>query len=101
MKLFSRIVMITNICFYISIIMRLITITDHNKAVNTSVPAAMNPAVATLVILGFIAIFLNVFYTVLFLIKYSRIRFGGTPRFIALFNLVTVPVQIIYYFFSR
>ena len=100
MRFFARFTLICNLCFVASIPLRLMEINSKmNNATNGSVK--LNPAISSIVVLGWIAIFINLFFAILFIARYSSKKMNGIPRWIVYFNLILLPVQIYYYFFSN
>lgn len=100
MRLFSKIVFICNICFYISLIGRLWMI-NRPVAEGSGDVVKLDPFISSVVALGWIAIFLNIAFVLLFLFRFPSKRMDNLGRFIIFFNLIALPAQIFYYFFSK
>ncbi len=100
MRTFSRIAFICNICFIISAILRVVELTKRAHGNNNA--AIPLPAVeGTIVILGFIAIFINVVFFLAFLVSKISNKTNSIPKFILWFNILLIPVEIWYSFFSN
>lgn len=99
MRFFARFTLIVNICFLASVVMRLIEIGNKAKDVaNGSVK--LNPFISSIVVLGWIAIFINLFFAILFIARYTSKKMNDIPKWIVYFNLILLPMQVYYYFFS-
>ncbi len=99
MKFFGRFVFLCNLCFILSAILRLVEIAQ--KAKGKSEALGFQPLISTLVILGYGAILVNIFFVVLFLFRYPTKKMNYLPRYIVFFNVVMLPVQFYYFFFSK
>ncbi len=98
MRFYSRIVLICNICFIISVVLRYIELSRRAHG-NTNGAIPFQPLEATLVILGYGAVIVNALFFVLALYGLATKKLGTIPRWIILFNLLIFPVQVYYHFF--
>ncbi len=100
MRTFSRIAFICNLCFIVSAIMRVVELTKRAHGNNNA--AIPLPVVeGTIVILGFIAIFVNLIFVIAVLVnKFSKKQLL-ISNFLLWFNLILFPVEIWYSFFSN
>jgi hypothetical protein len=57
------------------------------------------PIKATVIILGYGAIFVNLVFVILSLYWFATKKTGIIPRWIVLFNLLVFPLQLYYHFF--
>ena len=101
MRFFSKIVFICNICFIISVVMRLVEFgMRKNGNVNAVIP--LQAVEGTIVILGFIvAVLLNAAFVFVVLFRKSIKKPILVNNFILFFNLLLFPVEIWYSFFVR
>lgn len=100
MRFFSKVAFVCNICFIIALILRWIEV--HNRASgNFNGAIKFQPLEATLVILGYGAVFLNCIFFFLFIYGQLRKKIQLIPRWIVLFNLLIFPVQVYFFFFSN
>ncbi len=100
MRIFSKLVLICNLCFVAAVIMRLIEMGRRAKG-NLDAAIPIQSLEATLVLLGYGAIFLNIFFLFAVLIQLLRGNKQSLPRLLVLVNLVILPVQVWYFFFSN
>jgi hypothetical protein len=99
MRTFSKIAFICNICFIVSAIMRVVELTQRAKGNNNAVIPL--PAVeSTIVVLGVVAIFVNVVFLITFLFMKLAKKPLFLSKFLLRFNLFLLPVQIWYFFYS-
>ena len=98
MKFFAKVTFIFNVCFLLNV---LLTILPLGKNANGNFDGILGyqPLVSTLVILGQTAIFLNLAFIILYLVRYATKKGQGIPRWIAFFNLIILPAQLYYFFF--
>ena len=100
MRIFSRLVFICNLCFLASIVMRSIEVAKRSKG-------DLDPAIniqalqGTLVVLGYGAIFLNIAFVVWAVWALATARSRNLPHWLVWFNMLVLPVQIWYFFFSN
>ena len=59
------------------------------------------PLESTIAVLGYLAIFVNVIFFILFLVQFPARKMNGLGKFVVFFNLIMFPVQIYYFFFSN
>ena len=100
MRFFSKLVFICNICFYLSLLGRL-WIMSRPVVEGSTDAVKLNPFISTVVALGWVAIFFNIAFALLFLFRYPSKKMDGLQRFVVFFNLIALPAQIFYYFFSK
>ncbi len=99
MRFFSKLVAICNICFIIAVILRLVEI-NMRKAGNYDGALKYQPLEATVVILGYGAIFLNVIFVLFSIYWLLTKKIQLISRWIVLFNIVLFPLQVYFFFFS-
>jgi hypothetical protein len=101
MRTFSKVVLICNICFIIAAVMRLIEFWFRKNGNNEAlIPLPF--LVGTIAILGvLISFFLNIAFAALITIQKSLKKKLTIPLFILYFNLIMLPVQVWYFFFSK
>lgn len=100
MRFFSKIAFITNLCFFISIIYRIVELKEKAAKITAANKVDFNPLVSTVAVLGWVAIFLNIFFVIIFLVQFPTKRYNGIAKFVAYFNLIALPAQVYYYFFT-
>lgn len=100
MRTFSKIVFICNICFIISAILRIVELSmRQNGNNNAAIPL---PALeGSIVVLGFIAIFVNIFFLIAVLLKKLNRKPIDISKYLLWFNLILLPVEFWYFFFSK
>lgn len=98
MKFFAKVTFIFNVCFLISVIFRLVEISRQVKG-NSNGVLGYQPLESTLVVMGYGAIFINIVFVILYMVRYATKRGQGIRRWIAFFNLILLPAQIYYFFF--
>ena len=98
MRFFSRIVMICNACFIITVIIWWI---ERSRRVHGNYDGVIQfqPLESTLVILGYGAIFVNIVFVFLSFYWWATKKIKLIPRWIVLFNLLMFPLQVYYHFF--
>ena len=101
MRFLAKVALLCNLCFLISIVMRLVEISKKVKPGNTNGSLEFNPFISTIVVLGWIAIFINLFFVILFVVRFASRKMNNIPRWIVYFNMILLPMQIYYYFFSK
>ena len=99
MRLFSRVTVICNFCFIIAVLLRWVEISRRASG-NFTGAIKFQPLEATLVILGYGAIFLNAAFLFLFIYRKLVKKMQLIPRWIVLFNLLIFPLQVYFFFFS-
>lgn len=98
MRFFTRVVAICNICFILAVILRAIELSKRAVG-NTNGAIPFQPLESTIVILGYGAILVNFLYLPFVLLSWRKQRLNQLPRWIVLFNLLMLPVQIYFHFF--
>ena len=100
MRFFARLTCICNLCFIAAVILRFVEV--HNMAKGNSNPALkFQPLESTVVVLGYGAILINFIFvlTCLFLVAAKKIN--RIPKILVLFNIIILPIQIYYFFYSN
>lgn len=98
MRIFSKLVFICNLCFLAAAILRLVEIQQRAQGnLNGAIP--YQPLEATLVILGYGAIFINVIFFVLAAVFFRRPFVQAVSPKTRWFNLLIFPLQVYYFFF--
>lgn len=100
MRVFSKLVLICNVCFIASVILRLVEMLKRSKG-NYEGAIQLQPLESMLVVLGYGAIFLNVIFFILAVYFLARNNLKNVSRSVVWFNLVIFPVQVWYFFFSN
>ena len=101
MRFFSKIAFITNFCFFVSIIYRIVELKEKAAKIGAAANKVdFNPLVSTVAVLGWVAIFLNIFFVIIFLVQFPTKRYNGIAKFVAYFNLIALPAQVYFYFFT-
>jgi hypothetical protein len=97
MRFFSKITCICNFCFIVSVLLRMVERARAQKpGFNGAIP--LQPLESTVVILGYSAVFINLFFCLATFYLFYTKRIKQLPLWIVLFNLVLFPVQIVYFF---
>jgi len=99
-RFFSKLVLICNICFIASIILRLVEMLKRSRG-DFEAAIQLQPLESTLVVLGYGAIFLNVVFFILSVYFLARGNLKNVTRGVMWFNLILFPVQVWYFFFSN
>ena len=99
MRFFSRIVLICNVCFLLSILLRFVEKTKNTKGnIDGFIP--YHPLESTIATLGLVVAFmLNTVFALLCLYWLPMKKIKHIPRWIVLFNLLIFPLQVYYHFF--
>jgi hypothetical protein len=100
MKIFSKFVFICNLCFVASVILRLME-NAKKKTGSFDGQILLKPLESTLVVLGYGAIFINLFFLLVFLYGFITKKIEQIPKWIVIVNLVFFPIQVYYFFFSN
>ena len=100
MKFFARVVFICNLCFIASAILRLVEVSKKAHGY-IEAPLKFQPLVSTLVILGYSAVFLNAVFLILSLYRLIAKRVVHIPRWMLIINLLMLPLQVYYFFYSK
>ena len=100
MRIFSKIVFIFNVCFIAAAIIRLVEMAKRETG-NANAVIPLQALEASLVVLGYSAIFLNAVFFLLVLYRVASRKIKSLPRWIVFFNLVLFPIQVWYFFFSN
>ena len=98
MRFFSKLVVICNVCFLLSVLLRFAEML-RQKPIHVEGTVFWNPITSTLVILGYGAVFLNVVFCLIstFLLIINKFHLVGWKLF--LFNLILLLCQGYYFFF--
>lgn len=100
MRFFSKIVFLCNLCFIISIPLRMWE-QAAPKTATGSEAIYLQPLISTVAVLGVLAIILNLIFLLSFFYRYKWHHMAGIARFILIFNLLVLPFQVYYFFFSK
>ncbi len=100
MRLFSKIVFVCNICFVLSVILRLVEIAKKNSK-DFSGAILPQPIEGTLALLGYGAIFLNVIFLLVCIWGLASKKIKQIPKWIVWINLFFLFLQVYYFFFSK
>jgi len=100
MLFFARIVFICNLSFIAAAVLRLV---EMDKSSENAAPGVLKfqPLEATLAVLGLAAIFINLIFFILILLKTISRKAYNIPRWLTVFNLFMLAVQVYYYFFTN
>ena len=101
MRFFSRVALICNLCFIVSVIMRLVKIGTDAKGKGYNDALKVEPIISSIVVLGWIAIFVNIIFVIVFISRYPAKKMNNIPRWIVFFNIILMPMQVYYFFFSN
>jgi hypothetical protein len=100
MRIFSKLTFICNICFIIAVILRWVEL-KRKATGNFSGAIKFQPLEATLVILGYGAIFLNIIFVLFSIYWLFAKKITLLPRWVVLFNVVIFPLQVYFFFFFK
>jgi hypothetical protein len=100
MKFFSKIVFICNLCFVASVVLRLVENTKK-KTGSFDGQILLKPLESTLVVLGYGAIFINLFFVLACGYLFAVKKIKQIPLWIVIVNLVFFIIQVYYFFFSN
>lgn len=100
MRFFSRLAVICNICFIITVILRAVEQARRAKGVFDGL-IGFQPLQATIVILGYGAIILNLAFLISTIVWYFKGTLNRLPRWIVWFNLILFPCQVYVQFLSK
>ena len=96
MKLFSKITFLCNLSFLITVILRYIELNNKkNKIGDSIIPLPFITGI--LVILGQLAIFLNLMYCLLTIVLWISKRRKQMPVWLVAFNFILFFVQVYYF----
>ena len=96
MKLFSKITFLCNLSFLVTVILRYIELNNKkNKTGDGIVPLPFITGI--LVILGQLAIFLNLVYCLLIVVLWVSKRKKQMPVWLVVFNFILLFVQVYYF----
>ena len=95
MRILSKLVFLCNICFLISIVLRLVELNNHKNGIHEPL-LRLNPLENTLVVLGYGAIFINFVFVVIVLVRLAFKKYT-LPHWITIFNAVILIIQFIYF----
>jgi len=96
MKLFSKITFLCNLSFLVTVILRYIELNNKkNKTGDGIIPLPFITGV--LVILGQLAIFLNLVYCLLIVVLWVSKRKKQMPVWLVVFNFILLFVQVYYF----
>jgi hypothetical protein len=96
MKLFSKIVFLCNLSFLVTVILRYIELNNKkNKGGESIIPLPFVTGI--LVILGQLAIFLNLIYCLLIIVLWVSKRKKQLPVWLVVFNFILLFIQVYYF----
>jgi len=97
MKLFSKITVICNISFLIFIILGYIEFNQKQQKVDDNI-IPLPFVTGTLVVLGQLAVFINLIFCLLVLYKKFAKKIIPVPAWIVLLNMIFFLLQVFYFF---
>jgi len=100
LRFFARLTVICNICFIITVILRAVEQARRAKGSFDGL-IGFQPLQATIVILGYGAIILNLAFLIAAITWYFRGSLNRLPRWIVWFNLILFPCQLYVQFLSK
>ena len=97
MKLFSKLTFISNICFILFIILRYVDL--NNKKVKVDDNISPLPFITgSLVVLGQLAIFINIIFCLVALILMCSKKLKQIPQWLVIGNFLMLLLQFYYFF---
>ncbi len=99
MRFYSRFVFICNICFILAAILRLVEMGRKTKG-NYDGAIGFQPLEATLVILGYSAVFFSAIFVLATLFSIVRKKRSAIPRWLLWFNMMMFPIEVYYFLFT-
>lgn len=100
MKVFNKLVFICNVCCFAFPFFRLIQFgTQAGKSASEISP--LPPVAGIVAVLAIGAVFINLIFVLVFLIRFFSKGLTIYPKWITYFNLIIFPLQIWYFFFSK
>ncbi len=99
MRLFSKLVVICNICFLLTVGLRYITL-YHSAAGNTNGVLGYQPLESTIIVLGYGAVFLNALFLLIALVLLLLGKHHSIANWVLVFNLTIALFQLYYFFLS-
>ncbi|MCP9753385.1 hypothetical protein [Ferruginibacter sp. HRS2-29] len=100
MRFLAKLTLIFNVCFLLWVLGYVIEI-FHKVKGSSNGQLDTHPLLSSIVVLGVVSIFINVFFVILFLARFSSKKMNNIPRWIVYFNLIILPMQIYFYFISK
>ncbi|MBS1743866.1 MAG: hypothetical protein JST81_12600 [Bacteroidetes bacterium] len=100
MRFFSRVTFICNCCFLIAVVLRWVEL-GKRSAGNGDAAIKFQPLEATLVILGYGAIFLNLIFVLFAVYGLLFKKIQSVPGWIVWSNLLIFPLQVYFFFFTN
>lgn len=97
MRFFSKLVVIANICFIISMILRYVELNDHKHGRN-DVAVALPFGQSELVILGYSSILINFVFFFACLLTFFINKGRTIPKWIYIFNGLIFIYQVLFFF---
>lgn len=100
MRFYSKFVALLNLCFLITVAMRYYM---AHFASNSRTDGALisQPIDGTISILGYLAIFVNIIFIVIFLVQYPAKKMNNVGKIVLYFNLLILPAQLYFHFFTK
>lgn len=99
MRIYARFVFICNICFILAVLIWWIE-QSRRKQGNFDGLIGFQPLEATLVILGYGAIFFNFIFLMIVLYRFLTRKKQSAPGWVTIANLCIFPLQVYYFFLS-
>ena len=96
MRFFSKIVLICNICFISSVILRYVEMADQKNERLADV-LKYQPLASTIVVLGYGAIIINFVFNLVVLMMLILKAINPAPKWIIWFNFLLLIIQIYYF----
>lgn len=100
MRFFSKFVALLNLCFLITVTMRYYMAQFASKSKSNGVLISQ-PIESTISVLGYLAIFVNIIFLVIFLVFYPSKKMNNIGKPVLYFNLLILPAQLYFHFFSK
>ncbi len=98
MRIFSKFILLCNLCFVASVVLRFVE-NANKKSGNLNAVIKLEPLQNTLVILGYSAIVFNFIYHLVLLGSFTSKSGNKLPKWIIWSNFLFLIIQIYYFFF--
>lgn len=100
MRFFNKFIFICNICFFVAAVLRLVEISRKSQGFNETVVPL--PALqGSIVVLGYLSIIFNLLFAFILIARAAGGKGWINPKWMALLNVLMLPVQVWYFFFSK
>lgn len=97
MRFLSKIILICNSCFIVSVLLRYVEMRQQPEAATEAL--GFQPLTSTLIILGYGAVVFNFMFLIACLFTFIFRKESTVPRWILLFNLVLFFAELIYFLY--